>query len=67
MSAIRLNLRSFTREQELSLKSYPPPFEESLERLDAVLKSIGLRPTNPVMPELKGVLTQSEFSYWSVR
>ena len=55
LPAIRLNLRSFTREQEPSLKSDPPPFEESLERLDAVLKSIRLRPTNPVMPELKDV------------
>lgn len=55
LPAIRLNLRSFTRAQEQSLKSDPPPFEESLERLDAVLKSIRLRPTNPVMPELKDV------------
>lgn len=55
LPAIRLNLRSFTRAQEPTLKSDPPPFEESLERLEAVLKSIRLRPTNPVMPELTGV------------
>lgn len=57
LPTIRLNLRSFTREQEPSLKTDPPPFEESLERLDTVLKSIRLRPTDPVMPELKGVET----------
>ena len=56
LPAIRLNLRSFTRAQEPTLKSDPPPFEESLERLDAVLKSIRLRSTDPVMPELKGVV-----------
>ena len=57
LPTIRLNLRSFTREQEPELKSDPPPFEESLERLEALLKSIRLRPTNTVMPELKGVTT----------
>lgn len=58
LPTIRLNLRSFTREQEPTLKSNPPPFEETLERLDALLKSIRLRPTNPGMPELEGVTTK---------
>ena len=30
----------------------PPPFEQSMERLNALLKSIRLRPTKPPMPEL---------------
>lgn len=55
LPAIRVSLRSFTREQEPSLKTNPPPIEESFERLDALLKSIRLRPTNPVMPELADV------------
>ena len=52
LPAITVNLRSFTKEQERTLKADPPPFEESLARLDALLKSIRLRPTEPVMPEL---------------
>lgn len=49
---ITVNLHSFTRLQEPTLKADPPPIEESLARLDALLKSIRLRPTEPVMPEL---------------
>jgi hypothetical protein len=32
------------------LKENPPPIEESLQRLDVLLKSIRLRPTEPPMP-----------------
>jgi hypothetical protein len=49
---ITVEMRSFTREQERTFKTDPPPFEESLQRLDALLKSIRLRPTEPPMPEL---------------
>ncbi len=52
LPAITVNLRSFTKEQEPTLKADPPPFEESLARLEALLKSIRLRPTEPQMPEL---------------
>lgn len=54
LPGIRVNLRSFTRAQEASLKADPPPLEESLQRLDTLLKSIRLRPTVPEMPELSG-------------
>ena len=49
---ITVDMRSFTKEQEPSLKSNPPPFDESMTRLDGLLKSIRLRPTDPAMPEL---------------
>lgn len=52
LPGIRVNLRSFTREQEDSLTADPPPLEESLQRLNALLKSIRLRPTVPEMPEI---------------
>ena len=52
LPAITVNLRSFTPEQDRSLKSNPPPFDESLQRLDAVLQSIRLRPTDQPMPEM---------------
>lgn len=51
---ITVDMRSFTKEQERTLKADPPPFEESLERLDGLLQSIRLRPTEPLMPELAG-------------
>jgi hypothetical protein len=57
LQAIRLVMRSFTREQEPSLKTNPPPIEESSKRFDELLESIRLRPTDPVLPELKGVAT----------
>lgn len=50
---ITVDMRSFTREQERTLKTNPPSFEESLTRLQGLLKSIRLRPTDPVMPELQ--------------
>lgn len=55
---IAVDMRSFTQAQtERSsierLKTDPPPFEESKVRLDALLKSIRLRPTTPTMAELQ--------------
>jgi len=55
---ISVDMRSFTQEQTQRssierLKTDPPPFEESKTRLDAFLKSIRLRPTDQVMPELQ--------------
>jgi hypothetical protein len=54
LPGIRVNMRSFTQEQEDSLKTDPPPLEESQQRFETVLKSIRLRPTVPAMPELAG-------------
>ncbi|MDE2400036.1 MAG: hypothetical protein KGL90_00015 [Burkholderiales bacterium] len=55
---IAVDMRSFTRAQTARseierLKTDPPPFEESKGRLDALLKSVRLRPTTPTMPELQ--------------
>lgn len=37
------------------LKQNPPPFKQSWERLETLLKSIRLRPTTPTMPDLVDV------------
>lgn len=50
---IVVDMSSFTREQYETLPSNPPPFQESQQRLDKLLKSMRLRPTEPLMPELK--------------
>lgn len=52
LSFITVQLRSFTRDQERTLKAEPPPFDESYQRLNDLLRSIRLRPTQPAMPEL---------------
>ncbi len=52
LPAITVNLRSFTKEQDPSIKENPPPIEESMQRLDALLKGMRLRPTDQPMPEL---------------
>lgn len=52
---ITVDMRSFTKEQEPTLKTNPPPVEESLARLDELLKSIRLRPTDLPMPELADI------------
>lgn len=60
LPSITVNMLSFTKEQEPTLKANPPPLEESLTRLDALLKSIRLRPTEPLMPELAESLAVSK-------
>ncbi|HET7865369.1 MAG TPA: hypothetical protein VFL86_13280 [Burkholderiaceae bacterium] len=52
---ITVDMRSFTMEQEPTLKVNPPPVDESLARLDELLKSIRLRPTDVPMPELADI------------
>jgi hypothetical protein len=52
------DMRSFTQAQTARskierLKTDPPPFEESKARLDALLKSVRLRPTDLPMPEMQ--------------
>ncbi|KQQ39233.1 hypothetical protein ASF61_22250 [Duganella sp. Leaf126] len=49
---ILVDMQSFTMEQAPELKANPPPFRQSMERLEGVLKYMRLRPTNPPMPEL---------------
>ena len=59
LSTIRVNMVSFARvvspvtvSYEPTLKEEIPPLRDSLKRLDGLLKSIRLRPTEPPMPEL---------------
>jgi len=52
---ITLEMRSFTMEQEETLKANPPPLEESMKRKEQLLTSIRLRPTQPLMAELEGL------------
>lgn len=52
LPSILVDMRSYTRLEAPELTVNPPPFEQSMERLNALLKSIRLRPTEPPMPEL---------------
>ena len=47
-----VEMKSYTKEQEPELKDNPPPFDESVQRLERFLKSVRLRPTDVPMPEL---------------
>lgn len=47
-----------TMEQAPELKENPPPFKQSMGRLELLLKSIRLRPTNPLMPDLAKLKNQ---------
>ena len=47
-----VEMRTFTTMQAPELTSNPPPFKQSMERLDYLLKSMRLRPTTPEMPEI---------------
>lgn len=49
---ILVDMRTVTKEQAAELKQNPPPFEQSMQRLELLLNSTRLRPTNPPMPEL---------------
>jgi hypothetical protein len=48
---ITVDMHTYTMEQAPELKQNPPPFAQSMERLDLLLKSMRLRPTNPPMPD----------------
>lgn len=48
---ITVDMHTYTKEQAPELKQNPPPFKQSMERLDLLLKSMRLRPTNPPMPD----------------
>jgi ASC-1-like (ASCH) protein len=51
---ILVDMQSFTLEQAPELKVNPPPFKQSMDRLEGMLKNMRLRPTSPPMPELVG-------------
>ena len=48
---ILVEMTSYTKVQAPELTQNPPPFKQSKERLDLLLKSIRWRPTTPPMPE----------------
>lgn len=48
---ILVEMNTVNRERAPELKHHPPPFKQSKERLDAMLKSMRWRPTDPPMPE----------------
>lgn len=48
---ILVEMRTVNREQAPEITRNPPPFKQSNERLDAMLKSMRWRPTNPPMSE----------------
>jgi hypothetical protein len=49
---ILVNMRTMNRELAPELKEIPPPFVNSKNRMDLVVKSMRWRPTTPPMPEL---------------
>lgn len=51
---ILIDMQTFTLEQAPELKVNPPPFKQSMQRLEGMLKNMRLRPTTPPMPELRG-------------
>lgn len=48
---ISVEMSTRTIDQVSELKSNPPPFKQSMERLDMFLRSTYIRPTNPLMPD----------------
>ena len=50
---ILTDMSTRTMEQAAELQKNPPPFEQSMLRLETLLKSMRLRPTTPLMPELE--------------
>jgi hypothetical protein len=55
---ILVDMRTHTKEQAPELKQNPPPFKQSMGRLEALLKGMRLRPTNPLMPDLANLQKQ---------
>ena len=51
---ILIEMSSRTMEQAPELKTNPPPFKQSVDRLQMLLKSTPLRPTMPSMPDMAG-------------
>lgn len=55
LPSVIVELDTVTRAEAPELPSDPPPFEQSMERLEALLAGMRLRPTEPPMPELRGL------------
>lgn len=53
-----VEMRTFTTMQAPELKSNPPPFKQSMERLEYLLTSMRLRRTTPEMPEIAAARKQ---------
>ncbi|ALN85940.1 hypothetical protein LC55x_2675 [Lysobacter capsici] len=51
---IVVEMRSWTSEQVPDLKQNPPPLNESMDRLDALIDGTWLRPIDTGVPELQG-------------
>lgn len=48
-----VEMHSVNMQRATELKEFPPPFAQSKERLDVILKSMRWRPTNPAMSEFE--------------
>ncbi|WP_244159863.1 T6SS immunity protein Tli4 family protein [Cupriavidus alkaliphilus] len=55
LPTIEVTMESAARAAYPRLATDAPPYEQARPRLDALLKSIRLRPTTPPMPELVGI------------
>ncbi|WP_427306800.1 T6SS immunity protein Tli4 family protein [Cupriavidus sp. H39] len=55
LPTIEVTMESAARAAYPKLTTDAPPYEQARPRLDALLKSIRLRPTTPPMPELVGI------------
>ncbi len=55
---ILVEMSTRTMEQAQELKQNPPPFQQSMGRLEILLKSTRLRPTTPLMPDLANLPKQ---------
>ncbi|UDM53986.1 hypothetical protein LIN44_18835 [Cupriavidus sp. MP-37] len=55
LPTIEVTMESAARAAYPKLTKDAPPYEQARPRLDALLKSIRLRPTTPPMPELVGI------------
>jgi hypothetical protein len=53
---LSVEMESYVPEQSEEVTADPPPLEESMARLEAFLAGFRLRPTDPLLPELKEVL-----------
>lgn len=49
---ILIEMSTRTTAQAAELKQNPPPFKQSMQRFETLLKSTRLRPTNPPLPQL---------------
>jgi hypothetical protein len=55
---VLVEMSTRTIEQMPELKQNPPPFRQSMDRLDRLLKSTHLRSTSPLMPEFAAMQKQ---------